>query len=132
MRVLAQSVMATRSSNSVARCRRTPRGHSAERPVELKQLAAGEVGRKAVVLGQVAGDREFLAVAQRSAQHRAHQVVRANHRHHDLDQGALARSVRAEQAEYLAAADLHVHPAQSPDLLAIGLAHVEQIDGQVG
>ena len=83
------------------------------------------------MFGQIADARERRFVAHVVPEHRAFGVARADDRHHDLDQRALAGAVGAEQAEDLAARDLHRHALECVHFALVGLANVAQIDCEV-
>ena len=79
-----------------------------QRAEEVERLPAGEVAREAVIFRQIADAGERRLVPDRLAEHRPLGVRRPHDGHHDLDQRALARAVGPEQAEDLAATDVHL------------------------
>jgi hypothetical protein len=100
-----------------------------ERAQEVDDLPPGEVRGEPVVLGQVADALEDPLRACRLAEHRSLERGGPHHGHDDLDERALARAVRAEQAEHLAAPHRDRHAAQRLHAASVGLRHVAQVDG---
>ena len=98
---------------------------------EFDHLPAGQVAGEAVVFRKVADAAERRLVADGLAEHRAARRGRADDGHHDLDERALARAVGAEQAEDLAAADVHLDPREGVDAALVALGDVVEVDGEV-
>ena len=128
----AQFVKPTRSSNAIARCLRTGRFTFASAAIELQRLPAGQVRREAEVFGQVADAGQGLFVSDRPAENRPLGPIRPDDGHHDLDQGALAGAVGAQQPEDLAGSDLHLNAAERFHAAAIRLGDVAKINGKIG
>ena len=88
-------------------------GRSGQRAVEREHLAGAQPRLVAEQLGQVADAPARLPVAERCAEHGAAVAGgRPGETEQQLDRGGLARAVRPEEAEHLAALDAHRQPGQ--------------------
>ena len=86
--------------------------HALKPAVVMQQLLGREVGREAVVFGQVANTPEGFHVTYGLAEHCAFDVAGPNDRHQNLDQRRFSRTIGAQQAEYFASIDPHRHASQ--------------------
>ena len=108
--------------------------HAGQGGEVVEHLAAGEIVGKAVVLGEIADPGQRRLVAHRHAEDGSLGMGCGYDRGQDLDEGALAGAVGAEEAEDLTAVDLQVDPLQGADPAAAAkhLFHAADVDRRAG